>query len=339
MKILYAIQGTGNGHLARALDVYPALCQYGDVDILVSGVQGDINLPFPIKYKLFGLSFIFGKNGGVDKWETIKKLKLIKLLRDIYSLPIEQYDLVINDFEAISAWACKLHRKNCFSLSHQSAVLHPQSPKPEIDDILGRLVLKYYAPITFHFGFHFKALNQNILTPIIRKQVREQANFDGGHYTVYLPSYDDNILVRELLEFKNTQWQVFSKHCKEAFTFKNIEVQPINNEGFIKSMASSTGVLCGAGFETPAEVLFLGKKLLAIPMKGQYEQQCNAAFLASMGIPIIDSLNKKNRTIIANWINNDQPIKVNYSDNIHEVVATLMEFYWLNRPSKLSLQS
>ena len=37
MKILYAIQGTGNGHLSRAIDVIPALKKIGQVDVLVSG--------------------------------------------------------------------------------------------------------------------------------------------------------------------------------------------------------------------------------------------------------------------------------------------------------------
>ena len=39
MKILYAIQGTGNGHLSRARDIIPILQKKGDVDILVSGTQ------------------------------------------------------------------------------------------------------------------------------------------------------------------------------------------------------------------------------------------------------------------------------------------------------------
>ncbi|MFD2147446.1 hypothetical protein [Mucilaginibacter antarcticus] len=63
MKILYAIQGTGNGHLSRSMDIVPLLKKMGDVDVLVSGMQGDLNLPFPIKYKLHGFGFIFGKSG------------------------------------------------------------------------------------------------------------------------------------------------------------------------------------------------------------------------------------------------------------------------------------
>ena len=53
MKILYAIQGTGNGHLSRAEDVIPILQQYGELDLFVSGAQADIKLPFPVKYTYF----------------------------------------------------------------------------------------------------------------------------------------------------------------------------------------------------------------------------------------------------------------------------------------------
>ena len=83
MKILFAIQGTGNGHLSRARDVYPELAKYGEVDVLISGIQADVSVPFPVKYKLYGMSFIFGKRGGVDIIETAKRLKLFKLIKDI----------------------------------------------------------------------------------------------------------------------------------------------------------------------------------------------------------------------------------------------------------------
>ncbi|MEQ9582180.1 MAG: glycosyltransferase family protein, partial [Arenibacter sp.] len=71
MKVLYAIQGTGNGHLSRARDVIPALQKKGlELDILVSGIQADIQIPHPVKYQLQGLSFIFGKQGNVNLWRT-----------------------------------------------------------------------------------------------------------------------------------------------------------------------------------------------------------------------------------------------------------------------------
>jgi len=65
LKILFGIQGTGNGHLSRARDVYPELAKYGDVDVLISGIQADVDVPFPVNYRMYGMSFIFGKRGGV----------------------------------------------------------------------------------------------------------------------------------------------------------------------------------------------------------------------------------------------------------------------------------
>jgi len=63
MKILYAIQGTGNGHISRARDIIPLLQKKGELDILISGTEADVDLGYPVKYKLKGMSFVFGKHG------------------------------------------------------------------------------------------------------------------------------------------------------------------------------------------------------------------------------------------------------------------------------------
>lgn len=326
MKVLYAIQGTGNGHLSRARDIVPILQKKGvDLDILVSGTQADIHLPFKIKYQLKGLSFIFGKKGGVDVWETYFKAKTMRLHKEINSLPVEQYDLVINDFEPVSAWACKLKKKPCISLSHQAAVLSPNAPKPKKKDAVGKLILKKYAPTTKQYGFHFKAYEDTIFTPVIRQDIRNAKITQGEHYTVYLPSYDDEKLLKLLSELKNVQWEVFSKHNKKAVLKDNISIQPITNEAFVTSMVSSKGILCGGGFETPAEALFMKKKLLVIPMKGQYEQQCNAAALKDMGVPIIKSFKKKHLNTIAEWLENDTIVTVDYPDITEQIIDKILK--------------
>jgi uncharacterized protein (TIGR00661 family) len=76
-----------------------------------------------------GLSFIFGKSGGVDIWKTCIKSNIRKLVKEINSLPVEDYDLVINDFEPVSAWACYAKNVPCIGLSHQSAVLAEEAPE------------------------------------------------------------------------------------------------------------------------------------------------------------------------------------------------------------------
>ena len=90
MKILYAIQGTGNGHIARAEEVAPLLRKYGKVDLFVSGAQADIKLSMPVKYKSKGLSFFFGKKGGIDFLKTFKNNSSKRVVREIREFPVEK---------------------------------------------------------------------------------------------------------------------------------------------------------------------------------------------------------------------------------------------------------
>jgi uncharacterized protein (TIGR00661 family) len=326
MKILYAIQGTGNGHLSRARDIIPILEKTNaELDILISGTQADLNLPYPIKYQLKGLSFIFGKQGGVNMWKTYLRANTSRLQKEINSLPIETYDLIINDFEPVSAWACKLKKKPCVSLSHQAAVLVPSAPKPLKKDPLGKFILQKYAPTTKQYGFHFKAYQDNIFTPVIRQDIRNASCKTMDYYTVYLPSYGDEKILTMLSKAKHVKWEVFSKHNKKTIIDKNITIQPITNNAFVNSMANSKGILCGAGFETPAEALFMNKKLMVIPMKGQYEQQCNAASLMDMAVPVIKSLKTKHFGKLMDWIETDTKVAVNYPDITESIISQLLE--------------
>lgn len=326
MKILYAIQGTGNGHLSRARDIIPEIHKKNvALDILVSGSQADVQIPYPIKYRLKGLSFVFGKKGGVDMWRTYLKSNSAQLQNEVKRLPISDYDLIINDFEPVSAWACKLTQKDCIGFSHQAAVIAPNTPKPTKNDLLGKMILKKYAPTTQSYGLHFKAYGDRIYTPIIRKEVRESTKTAGDYYTVYLPSYGDEKILKVLSKLKGVEWQVFSKHTDTDFFYKNITVRKINNKAFVHSMANCKGILCGAGFETPAEALYLGKKLMAIPMKGQYEQQCNAKALEEMGVPILKSLKMKHLETLHHWVDTNHKTEVFYPDITAEIVDRLLQ--------------
>jgi uncharacterized protein (TIGR00661 family) len=327
MKILYAIQGTGNGHLSRAKDIIPVLRKRCETDILVSGTQADISLPFKVKYRLKGFSFVFGKKGGVDVWNTYVNANAKRLRDEIRSLPVKDYDFVINDFEPVSAWACLINKVPCVSLSHQAAVMDKNSPMPKNKDPFGRFILHNYAPSLVQFGFHFSRYSKNIFTPVIRNEIRSIMPTDQGYYTVYLPSYSNEELTERLKNFPKVKWQVFSKHASGDTYDGNIEIHRITNEGFLSSLAGSTGVLCGAGFETPAEALYLGKKLLVIPMYNQYEQLCNAASLKEIGVPVVKKFNEKYYGQIQDWLDSDFKIEIHYPDHIENTVNHIFELY------------
>ena len=326
MKILYAIQGTGNGHLSRAVDIVPELKKFGNLDLFVSGAQADITLPYPVKYKSKGLSFYFGKSGGINFLKTFQKNSSKDVIKEINNFPVEKYDLVVNDFEPISAWACKKKKIPCISLSHQSALLSKNSPRPKFIDPFGEWLLKNYAPVKKYIGFHFEEYDKNIFTPVIRSAIREAKVKDMGHYTVYLPAYDDKKLVELLLKLSGKlRWHIFSKHTKSPYHVGRISVYPVNSQDFVASVVSGTGVLCGAGFETPAEVLHLNKKLLVVPMKSQYEQHCNAAALKGLGVPVLKKVKKKNLKKIDKWIESEKPPDISFPDITAKAVEKLFD--------------
>lgn len=323
MKILYAFQGTGNGHVSRAMEIIPALQPYAKIDVLMSGTKSDLKLPFDIRYRYNGLSYQLGSDGGIDLFKSFRQASLRSLARDIRNVPLNQYDLIINDFEPITAWASFFRNKLSVSLSHQYAVLAPEAPKALHTDPKGLLALKYYAPCKVGFGFHFQAYNNLIHTPVISRQIRESQITNGSHVTVYLPSYSEEFLLNFFAAFPQINWEIFSNSCPIVRKYKHIRILPLEKPSFIQSMSSSYAILCGAGFETPSEAIFMGKRLAVIPTKHQYEQSCNAAALADLGVTVIDSLSSAHSEIFS-WLNNPPVLKINYADQTDAVINKVL---------------
>jgi uncharacterized protein (TIGR00661 family) len=322
MKVLYAIQGTGNGHLSRAEDIVPHLRKRCQVDILVSGTQSQLTPSFSIDYQLRGMSFMSSKKGKVDIIKTAVNTNFFKFFKEISQFPAKKYDLIISDFEPISAWSAKYHGVKSVELSHQAAVSHPNSPKPIDKHRIGNFILGNYCPSPHKYGFHFESYAPSIFTPVIRENIRELESEKLGHYTVYLPAYHDDFIVQTLMHFK-AEWHVFSKYATCRYRVNNVWVNPIDANNFTESLRTSEGVLCGAGFELPAEALFLNKKLMVIPMMGQYEQLCNAESLKKIGVVILDKLCLLHRRTISSWLLNSHQIVVNYPNRTEQIIDTI----------------
>jgi uncharacterized protein (TIGR00661 family) len=324
MKILYAIQGTGNGHLSRAREIIPHLLHHGELDILVSGTQAKVSLTQLIKYKKHGLSFTFGTHGNVDLINSIKEFKPLRLLKDILQFPVENYDLIINDFEPISAWACKIKKKPCIALSHQASFLSAKCPRPKHKNWFGEAVLKHYAPVKQAIGFHFERFDDFIYTPVIRSEIRNREIGNKEHITVYLTGHSDAAILKHLTPIKDIQWEVFSKEAKVAKRHEHVHIFPIQNEAFTQSLASGNGLLTAGGFEGPAEAIFLNKKVFAIPLYNQYEQLCNAAAMKKIGVTVADKLNADTIPMLQNWVLNGKAIEANYPDQTAAIIEKIV---------------
>lgn len=328
MKILYAIQGTGNGHMSRARHIVPCLEQHGEVDLLVSwSRQTELDLGRPLTYRFHGLGYIFGKTGGIDYAQTLRHVRLREFIKDIRALPVDRYDLVISDFEPISAWACQLHHRACVLMSHQASFLSPKTPRPQGAPHPAELILRFYAPGTDTVAFHFDRYDTFIHTPVIRREVRALSPRNQGHVTVYLPAHDHRELVRRLAPIRGIAWEVFTKERGQAYTTGSVKVQTVQNEAFLQSLEGCSGLISGGGFETNAEALYLAKKLLVIPMRGQYEQQCNAEALRRMGVAVLADIGHDFAERVESWLTNDEVIHVDYLDETDMIVADVVRRY------------
>jgi uncharacterized protein (TIGR00661 family) len=173
-------------------------------------------------------------------------------------------------------------------------------------------------------GLHFEQYDDFIFNPVIKKDILSAEPVDKGYVSVYLSHYADEVVAAQLHKIKDQRFEVFSKRVRQVTVDKHITFIPINNHAFNRSMINCTGIITGAGFETPAEAIYLGKKLLCLPIKGQYEQLCNAEALKNFDVPVIDGIDENFSMHINNWLQNDPPYKLVLTHTTDEIVSTVM---------------
>lgn len=323
MKILYGIQGTGIGHLSRARELLPELSKHANVDVMISGHDRDIRLNKPIKYRRPGLSLTYNRRGGVSVLGTLRDLRPIRFLKDIRSISARDYDLVISDYEPISAWSAKLEQVPSIALSHQASFLSDATPRPTERSASAEAILQHFAPADRAIGFHFNRYDDFIKPPIIRSEIRKVQGKRWNHITVYLPAYHHKVLQDIFAPFTHVNWHIFSPSCSYTFEEEHCLVHPIGYQSFLESFASCSGVICGAGFETCAEAMYLGKKMLTVPIENQYEQACNAAALRKMGVVTLDTLHDRSLALW-NWLEDYETVTINEIADPKEVVNHLL---------------
>lgn len=318
MKILYALQGTGNGHLARAQKMLPILENFGELDVFVSGSNSQLSLKDYNCKQHKGLSLFYNQMGRVSYKKILKENNFKSFWKEVNDYPIEKYDLIINDFEPITAHAARKKRKEIIGLSHQASLLFEETPK--VKNKAGEIIIKYYAPSSKNYGFHFEQYNDSIFLPIIRDKIRNLNPKEKDYNLVYLPSYHPKEIVEKLSVIKDSNWKVFSPFVEHSVKQFNVEIYPIDERLFIKALENCSGVLCGAGFELPAESLFLKKKLFVIPIKGQYEQLCNCEALKQIGVAFSYDLNLEK---IQRWADSFKIIEKDFPDQSYEIAKKI----------------
>ncbi len=311
MRILYGVQATGNGHITRARAMAPALASAGiEVDYLFSGREPE---------KLFdmedfgdfrchaGLTFAIA-SGRIRYLETLKRNLGSGILHDVLALDLAPYDLVLTDFEPITAWAARLRKRPSVAIGHQYALLH-DVPKAG-NDLLAKAVIRWFAPADIQIGLHWDRFGGPILPPLIEPPALP-ATSGEGRILVYLPFEDTDEVVGLLGGFVDHRFQVYCSIGRPT-DLGHIVLEPFSRHRFQSDLARADGVISNAGFELASEALQYGKKILVKPIEGQMEQWSNAAALTRLKMGRrMDSLD---RNAIASWLEAPAPRPVRYPD-------------------------
>ena len=324
MKIFYAIQGTGNGHISRAIQLYPYLKKYGEVDFFLSGSNAHLNTDIPIKFKSKGLSLFYKHTGGLDYNKIVSSLSF-NIYKDARSLPVDEYDLIVNDFEFVSSLACSIKKVPCVHFGHQASFQSIKTPRPKGMNPLGNLILEKFVKSNKHIGLHFDAYDENIYNPIIKEEIIAATPINDGHITVYLPQYSLAILEPHLLKQSNFHFEVFTKDVTGIVCKNNITYYPINNSQFTSSMIRCYGIITAGGFETPAEAMYMNKKVLSIPIMNHYEQECNSVALGKKGVMVLKKIDQNFAQYFDQWVYEKNPIKLNLTHTTEQIVDILIQ--------------
>ncbi|WPR71715.1 glycosyltransferase family protein [Flavobacterium sp. NG2] len=327
MKIFYAIQATGNGHISRATQLYPYLKKYGEVDFFLSGNNASLTTDLPVKFKSKGCSLYYSKCGGLDYPSIIKNIKPRQIYKDADILPLKNYDIVINDFDSVTALACRMQKVHSVQFGHQASFISKNTPRPNKRSMMGEFIFKNYAPAPQNIGLHFESYDSFIHPPIIKDEIVNATPQNLKHITVYLPSFDKDCLEKAFKSIPDIQFHWFLDTVEKEHTIGNITYFPVNQKKFNKSLINCEGIITGGGFETPAEALYLDKKILSIPIKNHYEQECNAAALKKLGVPVIYDVADDFNLIIENWLNMDIIYPKMKANNINQTLEYLFDTY------------
>lgn len=336
MRIFYGVQGTGNGHITRARVMAKELYAAGmEVTFQFTGRPVDKYFDMAIfnGYQLrTGLTFNTDK-GQVNYLKTAWDAKALTFIKDVTSLDLSAYDLVISDFEPVTAWAAKKQRKTVLGIGHQYAFNH-KIPKAGSDPV-AQQIMKYFAPVDIGIGLHWHSFGQPILPPIIDTPATPKTVI-GNKIIVYLPFEDQHEVIRILSPFKNFEFHIYASETVPS-TCEHIICNPLSRDGFQKDLYDCYGIISNAGFELASESLQLGKKILAKPLHAQMEQISNAAALQQLGYGQV--MNELDSAVIDHWLHDKHAVQIAYpniakvlahwiQDGMPEMTADFIETIW-----------
>ena len=300
MNILYGVPGEGMGHATRSKVVIDFLIKEHNVQIVSSSRAFqflDKNFPGSVhEIKGFHLAY---KNARVSKGGTFMlnlKSAAANILHNFssYLLMHKRFipDLVISDFESFAYVFAKQHRIPVISIDNMQVMnrckLTINIPKSEKENYsLAKAIVKsklpgcghYYVSSFFDAGVVKK--DTTLVPPIIRDVVLNAKTSSSNHILVYQTSVSLITISGVLQQFPNLTFFVYGFGKDEVHD--NVIFKSFSETGFVNDLASSRAVIANGGYSFISEAVYLQKPVYSFPIKNQFEQFVNAAYIDKCG--------------------------------------------------------
>lgn len=325
MKILFGIQATGNGHISRSTEIYKLLKQHPAVeqlDVLISGDNAGMSLPFEVNYQYKGFSFYYGKKGKISVLKSIGKANFLSAAIGLMKVPFKKYDLIISDFEPITLWGAMLAGVKRVGIGNMYSVNSKKFPEPG-HNFTTKFFTTVMCPARNKIAMHFQKFDDFVYYPVIRSEIRNAVTGDKNFTLVYLNSFTDEELMERFTQpmFADQKFVIYSKTSQMNYVHGNCEIKPLDNFTFTQDIINCSNVITAGGFQTISEALYLGKKLFVIPIKKQSEQITNAKVLAGMGVKTSTELEA---TEIRTWLDNPNRVQIKFEDDLGKIVGAIL---------------
>ncbi|WP_287372804.1 glycosyltransferase family protein [Prosthecochloris sp.] len=328
MKILFGVQGTGNGHISRSRELVTSLRDFGhEVEVIISGRKEEelkeIEVFAPYKV-LKGLTLVTYR-GKMNYIETMFQLDLGRLMTDVFMLDVNEIDLIITDFEPVTSMAARVKNILSVGFGHQYAFRY-DVPTAK-GSIFERYTLLNFAPAQYNAGLHWHHFNEPIFPPVIPQSLydAEEVEAKESKVLVYLPFEEVEDVSKLLIPFDNHEFYIYGK-VKDDHDDGHLHYRGYSREGFLRDLQESRGVVCNAGFELPGEALHLGKKLLVRPLDGQIEQESNALAIEELSLGM--TMHSLDGDILRDWLLKPNRAPMGYSKTVNYIAEWITKGQW-----------
>ena len=318
LRILYGVQGTGNGHISRSREIIRYLKADGHrVDVVITGRDPallwdmDVFEPF---LTMEGLTFST-RRGRLQYLQTARRLNLLRFFADVHRYDARGVDVVITDFEPVTARIARRHQLPCIGIGHQYAFRY-KIPIAGFDPA-AVYVIRNFAPAQHALGLHWHHFNQPILPPVIPMHMSVESPALANKILVYLPFEEIEDILRLLAPFETYPFYIYHQ-LSAASDEGHLHLRTYSRQGFLKDLAESGGVITNAGFELASEALHLGKKILVKPLARQMEQMSNAKALAELKLGVV--MQRLDADSVSNFLA-DRPVPAVRYPNVARMIA------------------